>query len=75
MKIYFQKFRNVNLQLPQKIVVYRDGVSDSQFTEILAIELAGMRAACKEIETNYEPGFTIVIVQKRNRAQFPRLGG
>ena len=57
------------------MVVYRDGVSDSQFTEILAIELAGMRAACKEIETNYEPGFTIVIVQKRHRAQFPRLGG
>ena len=34
-----------------------------------------MRAACKEIDANYEPGFTIVIVQKRHRAQFPRLGG
>ena len=75
MEIYFKKFRNVNLQLPQKIVVYRDLVSDSQFIEILAIELAGMRAACKEIEVNYEPVFTIVIVQKRHRAQFPRLGG
>ena len=75
MKICFLEFKNVNLELLQKIVVYRDGVSDSQFTEILAIELAGMRAACKEIDANYEPGFTIVIVQKRNRAQFPRLGG
>ena len=42
-KTYFQKFRNVNLQQPQKIVVYRDGVSNSRFTEILATELAGMR--------------------------------
>ena len=56
-------------------IVYRDAVSDSQFTEILAIELAGMLAACMEIEANYEPGFTIVIIQKRHRAQFPRPGG
>ena len=53
--------------MPHKIVVYRDGVSDSQFTEILATELARMRAACKEIGANYKPGFTIVIVQKRPR--------
>ena len=75
MKICFLEFKNVNLELLQKIVVYRDGVSGSQFTEILAIELVGMPAARKEIEANYQPGFTFVIVQKRHCAQFPRLGG
>lgn len=50
---------------PKRILVYRDGVSDSQYDEVLQKELVGIKAACAK-KTNVEVPVTLVIVAKRH---------
>lgn len=63
------KFRRVTNQIPQKLVFYRDGVSEGQFREVLANELTQMREACLELDSSYQPAITYIIVQKRHHAR------
>ncbi|PKB99050.1 Piwi-domain-containing protein [Rhizophagus irregularis] len=61
---------------PKKILFYRDGVSESQFMEVLECELTAIRAACRSLETSYKPNITFVVVQKRHHTRlFPIHGG
>jgi len=55
---------------PEKIVMFRDGVSEGQFLTVLAEELVAMRAACTELEEGYKPQITFVVVQKRHHTRF-----
>ncbi|KAG0293797.1 Eukaryotic translation initiation factor 2C [Dissophora globulifera] len=62
-------------QKPERILFYRDGVSEGQFAEILRSEVASIRAACTMLDANYRPTITFVVVQKRHHARFfPRQG-
>ncbi|CAL4122400.1 unnamed protein product, partial [Meganyctiphanes norvegica] len=54
---------------PERIVMYRDGVSESQFLEVLSYELKAMRAACMSLDKNYQPGITFIVVQKRHHTR------
>lgn len=63
-------FLNATSRLPERIIVYRDGVSSGQFAEVLREELNGIRAACGMITANYKPPITYVVVQKRHHARF-----
>ena len=54
---------------PEKIVMYRDGVSEGQFLTVLAKELTSIRQACKELEEDYQPAITYIIVQKRHHTR------
>ncbi|KAI6242624.1 hypothetical protein M3Y99_00167000 [Aphelenchoides fujianensis] len=62
-------FLNATSRLPERIIVYRDGVSSGQFAEVLREELNGIRAACGMITANYKPPITYVVVQKRHHAR------
>ncbi|KAI6230110.1 hypothetical protein M3Y99_01102100 [Aphelenchoides fujianensis] len=62
-------FLNATGRLPERIIVYRDGVSSGQFAEVLREELNGIRAACGMITANYRPPITYVVVQKRHHAR------
>lgn len=55
---------------PERILFYRDGVSEGQFEYVLKHELNALRTACSELEANYSPKITFVIVQKRHHARF-----
>lgn len=55
---------------PEKILFYRDGVSEGQFEHVLKYELDALRAACLELEPAYTPKITFIIVQKRHHARF-----
>merc|ERR1719187_2007102 len=55
---------------PQALVMFRDGVSEGQFTTVMARELADIRLACKELQENYEPMITYIVVQKRHHTRF-----
>jgi eukaryotic translation initiation factor 2C len=63
-------FLNKNGCLPEKILVYRDGVSNGQFTEILREEMSGIRAGCAFVSPDYKPPITYIVVQKRHHARF-----
>ena len=54
---------------PHRVVMYRDGVSEGQFQTVLQHELLAIRQACMELEEDYRPGITFIVVQKRHHTR------
>ena len=48
---------------------HRDGVSEGQFTQVLQHELTAIREACIKLESDYKPGITFIVVQKRHHTR------
>ncbi|XP_075766864.1 piwi-like protein 2 isoform X2 [Pelodiscus sinensis] len=59
-----QKFYEVNHCLPEKIAVYRDGVSDSQLTTVAHYEIPQLQT-CFDAFENYHPKMVVFVVQKK----------
>ncbi|KAF9123989.1 hypothetical protein BGW39_008545 [Mortierella sp. 14UC] len=55
---------------PERILFYRDGVSEGQFAQVLRDEVGAIRAACRRLNVSYAPKITFVVVQKRHHARF-----
>ncbi|KAI0486973.1 ribonuclease H-like domain-containing protein [Xylaria cf. heliscus] len=60
---------------PENILVYRDGVSEGQYSTVLEEELPQLRAACEEYypvpdQKKGLPRMTLVIVGKRHHTRF-----
>lgn len=62
-------FRRETGHKPQRIIFYRDGVSEGQFYQVLLHELDAIRKACNNLEPNYQPPVTFVVVQKRHHTR------
>ncbi|KAF6761975.1 argonaute-like protein [Ephemerocybe angulata] len=59
--------------LPERILVYRDGVSEGQFKTVIEEELPLMKAAFRKYDKPgkiYNPALTIVICGKRHHTRF-----
>ena len=54
----------MNHSLPEKIVVFRDGVGDGQLNAVEHYEIPQL-LKCFETFPNYEPKLTFLVVQKR----------
>ncbi|CEO96270.1 PAZ domain [Plasmodiophora brassicae] len=67
LKRFYQATRG---KKPERILFYRDGVSEGQFDHVLKYELNALREACNELESGYTPKITFVIVQKRHHVRF-----
>jgi hypothetical protein len=64
-----------NSRLPENIIIYRDGVSEGQFQQVLDLELPLIRKACRQAypatATNQGfPKITIIICGKRHHTRF-----
>uniref|UniRef100_A0A8C5RCH7 Piwi-like protein 2 n=1 Tax=Laticauda laticaudata TaxID=8630 RepID=A0A8C5RCH7_LATLA len=59
-----QKFHEVNHHLPEKIVIYRDGVSDGQLKIVESYEIPQLEK-CFEAFNNYNPKMVVFVVQKQ----------
>ncbi|XP_054717130.1 protein argonaute-4-like [Uloborus diversus] len=73
-----EHFRAVNNGLrPEKIIFYRDGVSEGQFVTVIEQEVSSIQAACQELYERYLP-ITYIVVQKRHQTRLrprdPREG-
>nr|QNU10184.1 argonaute 9 [Arabidopsis halleri] len=55
---------------PEHIIIFRDGVSESQFNQVLNIELDQMMQACKFLDENWSPKFTVIVAQKNHHTKF-----
>ncbi|KAI8092854.1 Piwi domain-containing protein [Halteromyces radiatus] len=55
---------------PQRILFYRDGVSEGQFDQVLKNEVSAIHGACSSLEKYYRPLVTFVVVQKCHRTRF-----
>jgi eukaryotic translation initiation factor 2C len=54
---------------PERIIYYRDGVSEGQFSDILNSEMTAIRTACKMMSEDYLPPVTFMIVNKRHHTR------
>ena len=64
-----------NKQLPENILIYRDGVSEGQYSKVLNEELPLMRKACEEVYPAPDtkkglPHMAIIVVGKRHHTRF-----
>lgn len=57
---------------PQRIIMFRDGVSEGQFDTVLQQEVAALKDALIEVSgrPDYQPPITWVVVQKRHHTRF-----
>ncbi|CAH8356981.1 unnamed protein product [Eruca vesicaria subsp. sativa] len=53
---------------PNKIVIFRDGVSDGQFDMVLNVELLGVKLTFEK--NGYNPKITVIVAQKRHQTRF-----
>ncbi|KAG2129584.1 Piwi domain-containing protein [Suillus clintonianus] len=65
-------YNQKNRSLPDRVFVYRDGVSEGQFDTVLEEELPKMLEAFKRVPQTkpYRPALTIIICGKRHHAKF-----
>jgi eukaryotic translation initiation factor 2C len=57
---------------PTAIVVYRDGISESEFDSVFEKELTAIRQACVDLSPVYRPYLTYIVVNKRHHTRlFP----
>ncbi|EAZ28935.1 hypothetical protein OsJ_12979 [Oryza sativa Japonica Group] len=69
-------FRKKTGRRPERIIFYRDGVSEGQFSHVLLHEMDAIRKACASLEEGYLPPVTFVVVQKRHHTRlFPEVHG
>lgn len=65
-----ETYAQVNGAKPEKIVVFRDGVSEGQFDMVLNEELVDLKEAIKR--GSYNQAITLIITQKRHQTRlFP----
>ncbi|XP_048136222.1 protein argonaute 5 isoform X1 [Rhodamnia argentea] len=66
-------FRRSTGHKPYRIIFYRDGVSEGQFSQVLLYEMIAIREACDALEKDYMPRVTFIVVQKRHHTRlFPQ---
>ncbi|CAL5096638.1 unnamed protein product [Urochloa decumbens] len=59
---------------PDNIIIFRDGVSESQFTQVINIELDQIIEACKFLDGQWSPKFTVIVAQKNHHTKFFQTG-
>lgn len=70
---------NNNGKLPPKVLYYRDGTSETQLSQVVKIEVKGLKEALRKYGANekgikkYDPPVTCVVVAKRNLVRFKPL--
>lgn len=70
MKDALLKYQEKNGVLPDRVFVYRDGVSDGQLNMVSQYEVPQMRRAFKDVNETYEPKLSVIVVKKRSNSRF-----
>ncbi|CAI0452229.1 unnamed protein product [Linum tenue] len=60
---------------PEQIIIFRDGVSESQFNQVLNIELDQIIEACKFLDEKWNPKFVVIVAQKNHHTKFFQPNG
>ncbi|XP_067122004.1 protein argonaute-2-like [Centruroides vittatus] len=57
---------------PEKIILFRDGLSEGEYKKVVDYELREIREACKEMSRGetYEPPVTFIVTGKRHHTRF-----
>jgi len=68
-KEIIQQWINANKKTLQRIVYFRDGVSDGQYAQVKAVEVQAIEDACTELGIA-RPKITVIIATKRHHTRF-----
>ncbi|GFP87837.1 protein argonaute 4a [Phtheirospermum japonicum] len=63
-------YRSSRGRKPDQIIIFRDGVSESQFNQVLNIELEQIIESCKFLDEKWSPKFMVVVAQKNHHTKF-----
>ncbi|KAD7478368.1 hypothetical protein E3N88_01504 [Mikania micrantha] len=63
-------YQSTAKQKPEHIIIFRDGVSESQFNQVLNIELEQIMQACKHLDETWNPKFLLIVAQKTHHTKF-----
>lgn len=55
---------------PSQVTVHRDGVREGRFADCLKEEVNAFKRVCRDIQEDYNPGITFIVVQKRHNTRF-----
>lgn len=69
-QILLKRFRAATGAKPEKIIFYRDGVSEGQFKDVLLHELRAIQLACYDLHEGFKPAITFIVVKKRHHTRF-----
>merc|ERR1711962_598254 len=71
-----RKYNDLNGEMPQRIILYRDGVGDGQINYVLEHEIKAIEKCFQAAGINQsELKFTYIIVSKRINTRFFRMNG
>lgn len=62
----FMAFYESTSRQPERVVYYRDGISEGRFFDVLQSEMRALRKAFKMLSDDYNPPVTFVVVNKRH---------
>ncbi|KAL2230587.1 UNVERIFIED_CONTAM: Protein argonaute 4A [Sesamum indicum] len=63
-------YKSSKQRKPDQIIIFRDGVSESQFSQVLNVELEQIMEACKLLDESWHPKFMLVVAQKNHHTKF-----
>ncbi|OLL23587.1 Protein argonaute [Neolecta irregularis DAH-3] len=66
----FKIFYHNTGEKPMNILYFRDGVSEGQYSQVKAIELKAIKAACFDLQPDWKPSILICVVTKRHHTRF-----
>lgn len=69
------RYEQVNGTLPERIIVFRDGVGDGQLEMVKGYEIKQMWDCMKAAGFKKKPAFSFIVVKKRVNARFFAQGG
>ncbi|GAA5827352.1 hypothetical protein JCM3770_003070 [Rhodotorula araucariae] len=71
-KSLLEQFRQEAGVDPQRIIFFRNGVSEGQYAQVLAHEVNAIRLACQRISPTFKPALTFIVCGKRHHVSiFP----
>ncbi|KAH6814845.1 Argonaute family protein [Perilla frutescens var. frutescens] len=62
-------YRSSGHRKPNQIIIFRDGVSESQFNQVLNVELEQIIEACKFLDEKWNPKFLLAVAQKNHHTK------
>ncbi|GJN92536.1 hypothetical protein Rhopal_005566-T1 [Rhodotorula paludigena] len=68
-----KQFEDKHGLLPERLIMLRDGISEGQFPQVIATEVAAIRLACEHFGPDYKPALTFITCGKRHKISlFPK---
>lgn len=64
------EFYNMTGKKPAHVVIFRDGICNSEFIDIMSEEMNSVRAALYKIDVEYNPTISYIVVQKKHHTRF-----